>query len=477
MLTVAYCRVSTEEQAAEGFSITGQADKLRAYAELHELGPVTLIEDPGFSGKDMGRPGLRKLLAMVEAGHVAHVLIWKLDRLSRNLGDLILLAETLGKGGVALHSFSERIDLSSATGRMFYNILGSFAQFYREQLAENVRMGMQQAAREGKWTNRPKTGYSLVNGMLVANEDAARVREVFRLRTKGLSFNAIERATEIRFSTVRSILLSRVYLGEVLLSGEWYPGQHEPIVSREEWGAAHRGFVPGRRRARHVLSGRVRCGLCGRVASVHHGSDGVLYRCRHRGEGCPQPARSARGLERAALLGMRLLGEDEELQEAIRRHLAGGAPRRRRGAAPRVGGRGPLRLPDLENRKRKLLDLFYRDGITVEGFREEEERLNRQIDALRAEEAERERVTADRDGLAHRFEEVARILRELDIDRLWAAATEEERRVLVEELVDAVVVFPDHLEVAVSGAPKLNVLLSEVGLRQDLSNVGVGEGI
>jgi len=68
---------------------------------------------------------------MVEAGHVAHLLIWRLDRLSRNLGGLILLADTFGRADVALHSFTERLDLSSATGRMFYNVLGSLAQFYR----------------------------------------------------------------------------------------------------------------------------------------------------------------------------------------------------------------------------------------------------------------------------------------------------------------------------------------------------------
>lgn len=166
MLTVAYCRVSTEEQAAEGFSIEGQAEKLRAYAVLHDLGEVTVIEDPGKSGKDLDRPGLQQVLGMVAQGHVHHILVWRLDRLSRNLGDLLLLADTFGQAGVGLHSFSERLDLSSATGRMFYNILGTFAQFYREQLAENVRMGMQQAARQGRWTNRPKFGYSLIDGEL-----------------------------------------------------------------------------------------------------------------------------------------------------------------------------------------------------------------------------------------------------------------------------------------------------------------------
>ena len=88
----------------------------------------------------------------------------------------------MGEHGVALHSLQENLDLSSASGRMFYNILGTFAQFFREQLAENVRMGNDRAVKEGKWINRPKTGYDLIEGELMPNDDAPRVREVFRLR-------------------------------------------------------------------------------------------------------------------------------------------------------------------------------------------------------------------------------------------------------------------------------------------------------
>ena len=146
-LTVGYCRVSTEEQAAEGFSIGGQADKLRAYAEIHDLGEVTIVADPGKSGKDLARPGLQQVLAMVEAGHVGSLLVWRLDRLSRNLGDLVVLSERFLALGIGLHSINENFDLASATGRMYFNIVATFAQFYREQLAENVRMGMERATR------------------------------------------------------------------------------------------------------------------------------------------------------------------------------------------------------------------------------------------------------------------------------------------------------------------------------------------
>lgn len=476
MLNVAYCRVSTEEQAAEGFSIDGQAEKLQAYAQLQELGPVMLIEDPGRSGKNLERPGLQQLLAMVEQGHVTNVLVWRLDRLSRNLGDLILLADTFGKAGVGLHSFTEKIDLSSATGRMFYNILGAFAQFYREQLAENVRLGMQQAAREGRWVNRPKMGYDLVDGRLVPNAYAHTVRRMFALRAEGLSLREVEERTGVKYSTVRAILHSRIYLGEVLLNGQWYPGQHEPLVTPQEFAAAHRGHLPGRPRSRHLLSGRIRCGLCGRVASVRYGRDGaVLYRCRHRGRGCGQPSRSASGLERAALLGLRLLAEDAGLQEAIRRQLARAA-----GEAPEASSRrrAAAALGELADRRRKLLDLYYSGAIGTELFAEEEERLTHEIEALREEQERVGEEAARQAEIAGRFQEVLNILRELNLDEIWAEATDQERRVLVEELVDVVAIFPDHLEVTLNGAPRLNVTLDEVGLKGGWWQfVGVGGGI
>jgi DNA invertase Pin-like site-specific DNA recombinase len=296
MLTVAYCRVSTEEQTAEGFSIAGQADKLRVYAELHDLGEVTVIADPGLSGKNLERPGLQQLLHMVNEGHVPNVLTWRLDRLSRNLSDLILLADQFGQCGVALHSFTEKIDLSSATGRMFYNILGSFAQFSREQLAENVRMGMHQAVRQGKWINRPKTGFDLIEGELVPNEMAPVVRRIFAMRNEGASQSQIADATGVKYSTVLGILHSRIYLGEVQLNGEWFSGHHEPLITPEIFTAAHRGRIKGQNKGKDLLYGRVRCGMCGRLMAIDQNGEGrKMYRCHHRGKGCKQPRRTNEG--------------------------------------------------------------------------------------------------------------------------------------------------------------------------------------
>lgn len=186
-------------------------------------------------------------------------------------------------------------------------------------------------------------------------------------------------------------------------------------------------------------------------------------------------SRSASGLERAALLGLRLLADDEDLQDAIRRQLARAA---RRATATPSRGRTEGALADLADRRRKLLDLYYSGKIDPELFADEEERLANEIRALRDDDERARNETARQVEVTRRFDEVLGILRELNIDEIWAEATDQERRVLVEELLDVLAIFPDHLEVTVNGAPRLNVTFDEVGLKGGWWQVvGVGGGI
>ena len=130
--------------------------------------------------------------------------------------------------------------------------------------------------------------------------------------------------------------------------------------------------------------------------------------------------------------------------------------------------------PGLAERRRNLLELYYADKLSPELFAEEEARLSGQIEAVRREQEEREVERSRVSDVAAKFEEAARILREMDVERLWAEATDLERRVLVEELLESIAMYPDHLEVTVSGAPRLNVTLEEVGLTGGWQFRGVG---
>lgn len=321
-LTVAYIRVPTEDQV--DYSPDAQAARCRQYARQLGLGAVTVVADEGWSGKNLHRPGVRRLLDLVEAEQVAHVVVWRLDRLSRDTGDLSELVRLFERHCVNLHSVNEgQVDLATATGRMQVGMHGVFAQFQREQIVENVKMGMEQAASKGRWLNRAPTGYDMANRELVPNKQAPLVHRIFELRARGGSYHFIGEQVGISFSTVRQIVQNRVYRGEVRLRNQWFPGNHEPLVTNEEFAAAQRAHTPGRRRGKDVLSGRVRCGLCERIIGVDYNErNQALYRCRHRGHGCDQPGRSANGLHRAAVLGLRVLAGDEELQEAIRQELA-----------------------------------------------------------------------------------------------------------------------------------------------------------
>ena len=120
------------------------------------------------------------------------------------------MRDTFDKYGVTLHSVCESLDMSSPAGRWFFSMMGGQAEYYREALSENVSMGLDRAVKEGRWINRPKTGYDLIDRELVHNDDAPRVREVFRLRAEGRSYRVIEERTGIRYSTARHILDSAV---------------------------------------------------------------------------------------------------------------------------------------------------------------------------------------------------------------------------------------------------------------------------
>ena len=154
MQTAIYCRVSTEEQATEGFSIHAQKDKLTKYAESNDWDIVDYYVDDGISGKNLtDRKEVSRLIEDVKKGKINNVLIYKLDRLTRSVKDLIYLIELFDSHNCTFNSQTEKIDTSNAVGRMFVKIIGIFAEFERENLAERVTFGYEQKTKEGNYTN------------------------------------------------------------------------------------------------------------------------------------------------------------------------------------------------------------------------------------------------------------------------------------------------------------------------------------
>ena len=144
MRIVGYVRVSTEDQSRDGVSLDVQREKVRLFAELHGLDLAETITDAGASAKTLDRPGLSRALALLDAGEAAGLVVFKLDRLTRNLGDWSdLIDRYFGeKGGRSLMSVSESIDTRTAGGRMVLNIMMTVAQWERETIVERTRGAM-----------------------------------------------------------------------------------------------------------------------------------------------------------------------------------------------------------------------------------------------------------------------------------------------------------------------------------------------
>ncbi len=185
-----YTRKSTEEGLDQNFnSLDAQRESAEAYVlSQKNEGWIALGErydDGGYTGANMDRPALQRLLCDVEAGKVDCIVVYKYDRLSRSLADFMKLLETLDRHRVTFVAVTQPFDTRTSAGRFMVHMLLNFAQFEREMIAERTRDKMRAARRKGKWIGgNPILGYDVApkGGAIVVNPDEAeRVRETFRL--------------------------------------------------------------------------------------------------------------------------------------------------------------------------------------------------------------------------------------------------------------------------------------------------------
>lgn len=164
---IGYTRVSTEEQARDGVSLSAQAEKIRQLCALHDLELVEIAEDAGKSAKDMDRSGLKWVMETAKHGKVT-IVVAKLDRLTRNVGDLQEILKVFDKSGARLMSAAESLDTQSAGGRLVINIMAVVSQWEREVIAERTRDGMRECRRLGKKTGGdPAYGWRYEGGVMV----------------------------------------------------------------------------------------------------------------------------------------------------------------------------------------------------------------------------------------------------------------------------------------------------------------------
>ena len=145
-----YIRVSTEEQAREGFSLAFQKRKIRLFCQLRELKLVGILEDAGFSGKDTERPALQELLERIPDPKIHGVVVYKLDRLSQSTRDLpVMVDDVFKQNNAEFYSVTEQVDTTTALGKFFLTIIGALAQMERDLISERTRVGMEETKRRG----------------------------------------------------------------------------------------------------------------------------------------------------------------------------------------------------------------------------------------------------------------------------------------------------------------------------------------
>lgn len=291
MRAIGYSRVSTEEQATEGHSIGEQNDRIKDYVEREKWEFMGQLIDPGFSGKNTNRPDMKRLLNEVECGNVDIVIVHKLDRLTRDIGDLYDLLKLFEQHKIQFVSVSEKIDTSTAMGRMFVFLLGLFAQWYRENLSEEVRKGMTGRAKKGLHNvTVPLYGYTRSKaGELIIKPDESRwVQWIFEQYLNGIGSTSIaKRLNEMGIRRNRGALWDQHkvmmtlnnlhYIGKIHWKAANLPesdriirdGQHEAIVTSDIFEKAK--CILQRRKDgqmslnsyEYVFGGILRCGSCG----------------------------------------------------------------------------------------------------------------------------------------------------------------------------------------------------------------------
>ena len=197
MKAIGYVRVSTDRQAEHGVSLEAQEAKIRAMATVQGAALHEMIVDGGESAKNLNRPGLRRLIAMVERGKIEAVIVAKLDRLTRSVKDLCGLLELFEKRKVALISVAESLDTGSAAGRLVITIMGAVSQWEREAIGERTRDALRHKRTSGERVGNIRFGFRLSpDGKHVEPDPAeqAVLTEIRHLRQNGHTLRGIAAA-------------------------------------------------------------------------------------------------------------------------------------------------------------------------------------------------------------------------------------------------------------------------------------------
>lgn len=279
-----YIRVSTEEQANNGYSVRAQEEKLSSFARIKDWNVYDIYIDEGISGKNINERGeLLRLINDIKNNNVNNVLVYKIDRLTRSTKDLIDLVELFNQYSCAFNSLSESIDTKTSTGRMFIKIIGIFAEFERENIVERVRLGLERKVKEGFSIANKNISYGYVRKkgervQEINHNESLIVDKIFNLFLDGNTYSEIARYLNTNsiktkngklwtYKTIKLVLTNPNYIGNVrygINTNKYFEikGKHASIISIDKYNKVQEK-IKKYRCSDSVFSKKVKC-VCGK---------------------------------------------------------------------------------------------------------------------------------------------------------------------------------------------------------------------
>ncbi|EJT6493602.1 MAG: recombinase family protein [Clostridium perfringens] len=442
-LIAIYCRVSTEEQSENGYSIDEQERLLEEWCKKMGYVIYKCYSDRGISGKNIkDRPALKELLSDAKAGKFDMVISWKINRLSRKLEDVLKIVNLLEKNNITFKSYSEPFETDTPAGRMQFQMMALIGEFERGTIAQNVKMGMIAKAKSGNWCGGRVLGYDLVpnnspeeekkgkNKLEINEKEAEIVRFIFNEYSKGKGYKAItnkmnklgyktKKGNNFSVGSIRDILTNPVYIGEIRYNvrQNWsekrrrninpnpirVKGKHEAIIDRELWDKVQlileskKGKPSRIYDGEYPLTGILRCPKCGAGMVISRTTntlaDGtkkrIAYYCcgNWKNKGTSVCNSNTIRVDKA---NEHVFKKIEELvsNEAMIKAVVKNINKERKDKvkpAKRLLGDIDKELEKLDKRKRKIFEAYEDDILTKDEFQTRKNELNEKIRILEEE--------------------------------------------------------------------------------------------
>ena len=456
-----YIRVSTLEQAQEGYSVGEQKERLIAYCKAKDWIIADIYVDGGYTGSNLNRPGIQKLIS--ETDKFDLVLVYKLDRLSRSQRDtLYLIEEIFRPKGVDFISMQESFDTSTPFGKAMIGLLAVFAQLEREQIKERTWMGRVARAKTGLHHGGGyiPIGYEYEDGHLVINPyEAEQVRKIYEWYLAGASLKTItDRLQEAGYtnkyssytswSSVRIILGNETYTGRLHFGDVVVDHAHEAIISTEQFNAAQ--VLRGKKQeqygtafqSKHLLTGLIFCGHCGGRYYLRNTGKYTYYACYSRTKQIKSMVKDPncknkiwKGSELEPII-------DAKIRELLSSPQMAAEIAAARKPKPATGSRNTeveKRLREIDKQIGKLMELYQHDDIPAELLGERINKLYNERTAL-----ESSLTPMVKDDVTP-FDLAEALIS--DAAQVWDFADENQKRRILQSLVSRIVLTDDDVKI------------------------------